>query len=155
LGKKVSALVKFHIPAGNATPAPPVGPALSQHGVNVMDFCKAFNEKTRGQEDMVVPVVLTVYQDRTFSFITKTPPAAVLLKKAAGIAKASGEPNRNKIASVTRKQVNEIAQVKMKDLNAFTIESAMRQIEGTARSMGITIEEDSHSKNGSSTVDST
>ena len=141
MGKRVTALVKFHIPAGNATPAPPVGPALSQHGVNVMDFCKSFNDKTRGQEDMIIPVVLTVYHDRTFSFITKTPPAAVLLKKAAGIAKASGEPNRVKIASVTRQQVKEIAELKMKDLNAFTIEAAMRQIEGTARNMGITVED--------------
>ena len=141
MGKRVTALVKFHIPAGNATPAPPVGPALSQHGVNVMDFCKSFNDKTRGQEALIIPVVLTVYHDRTFSFITKTPPAAVLLKKAAGIAKASGEPNRVKIASVTRQQIKEIAELKMKDLNAYTVEAAMRQIEGTARNMGITVED--------------
>ena len=141
MGKRVTALVKFHIPAGNATPAPPVGPALSQHGVNVMDFCKSFNDKTRGQEALIIPVVLTVYHDRTFSFITKTPPAAVLLKKAAGIAKASGEPNRVKIASVTRQQIEEIAELKMKDLNAYTVEAAMRQIEGTARNMGITVED--------------
>ncbi|MFQ6091399.1 MAG: 50S ribosomal protein L11 [bacterium] len=140
MAKKVLGSIKLHIPAGNANPAPPVGPALGQYGVNIMEFCKAFNEKTRGEVGMIIPVVITVYADRTFSFITKTPPAAVLLKKAAGIAKASGEPNRIKIGKVTGEHIREIAQLKMPDLNAVDLEGAVRMIEGTARSMGIEIE---------------
>ena len=140
MAKKILGTIKLHIPAGNANPAPPVGPALGQYGVNIMEFCKAFNEKTRGDVGMIIPVVITVYGDRSFSFITKTPPASVLLKRAAGIAKASGEPNRVKIAKVNREQVREIAQLKMEDLNSVDIEGAMRMIEGTARSMGIEIE---------------
>ncbi|KPJ58879.1 MAG: 50S ribosomal protein L11 [Latescibacteria bacterium DG_63] len=139
--KPIAAIVKLQIPAGNATPAPPVGPALGQHGVNIVEFCKAFNARTQGQPGMIIPVVITIYKDRTFSFITKTPPAAILLKRAAGIAKASGEPNRTKVAKVTRAQVQEIAQLKMPDLNAATLEAAMRMVEGTARSMGIEIGE--------------
>jgi large subunit ribosomal protein L11 len=137
--KEVTAVVKLQCPAGNATPAPPVGPALGQQGVNIMEFCKQFNAQTQGQPGMIIPVLVTVYKDRSFSFITKTPPAAILLKKAAGIAKASGEPNRNKIAKVTRRQVQEIAELKMVDLNANDVEAAMRMVEGTARSMGIEI----------------
>jgi len=140
MAKKVLGMVKLQIPAGNATPAPPVGPALGQYGVNIMEFCRAFNEKTRGETGMIIPVVITIYADRTFSFITKTPPAAVLLKKAAGIAKASGEPNRAKIGKVTKAQVREIAQLKMPDLNAVDLEGAMSMIEGTARSMGLEVE---------------
>jgi large subunit ribosomal protein L11 len=140
MAKKVLGMVKLQIPAGNATPAPPVGPALGQYGVNIMEFCKAFNERTRGDIGMIIPVVITIYGDRTFSFITKTPPAPILLKKAAGIAKASGEPNRVKIGKVTKQQIREIAQLKMPDLNAVDIEGAMRMIEGTARSMGIEVE---------------
>lgn len=140
MAKRVLGTIKLHIPAGNANPAPPVGPALGQYGVNIMEFCKAFNEKTRGDVGMIIPVVITVYADRTFSFITKTPPAAVLLKKAASIAKASGEPNRAKIGKVTKEQIRDIAQLKMPDLNAVNIEGAMRMIEGTARSMGIEVE---------------
>lgn len=140
MAKKVLGMVKLQIPAGNATPAPPVGPALGQYGVNIMEFCRAFNEKTRGETGMIIPVVITIYGDRTFSFITKTPPAAVLLKKAAGIAKASGEPNRTKIGKVTKAQIREIAQLKMPDLNAVDIEGAMSMIEGTARSMGLEVE---------------
>lgn len=138
--KKIEAIVKLQVPAGAANPAPPVGPALGQHGVNIMDFCKQFNERTKSEAGMIIPVVLTVYGDRSFTFLTKTPPAAVLLKKAAGIAKASGEPNKNKIGKVSRKQVQEIAELKMKDLNAFDTQAAMRMIEGTARSMGIEVE---------------
>jgi large subunit ribosomal protein L11 len=141
MAKKVLALVKLQVPAGQATPSPPVGPALGQHGVNIMEFCKTFNARTQGQEGLIIPVVITVYADRTFTFVTKTPPAAVLLKRAAGIAKGSGEPNRNKVGQVTRAQVQEIAETKMPDLNANDIEGAMRIVEGTARSMGITIEE--------------
>ena len=141
MAKKVSAMVKIQIPAGKANPAPPVGPALGQHGVNIMEFCKAFNAQTQNQEGLIIPVVVTIYADRSFSFVTKTPPAAVLLKRAAGIAKASGEPNRNKIAQVNRKVVREIAQLKMPDLNATNLEGAERMIEGTARSMGIEIVE--------------
>ncbi|UCF79053.1 MAG: 50S ribosomal protein L11 [Candidatus Eiseniibacteriota bacterium] len=141
MAKPVAATVKLQIPAGNATPAPPVGPALGQHGVNIVEFCKAFNARTQGQPGMIIPVVITIYKDRTFSFITKTPPAAILLKRAAGIAKASGEPNRTKVAKVTKAQVQEIAQLKMPDLNAATLEAAMRMVEGTARSMGIEIGE--------------
>jgi large subunit ribosomal protein L11 len=137
--KVITAVVKLQCPAGNATPAPPVGPALGQQGVNIMEFCKQFNAQTQGQPGMIIPVLVTVYKDRSFSFITKTPPAAILLKKAAGIAKASAEPNRNKIAKVSRRQVREIAETKMEDLNANDVEAAMRMVEGTARSMGIEI----------------
>ena len=138
--KKVVGLVKLQIPAGKATPAPPVGPALGQAGVNIMDFCKAFNARTAKQEGLIIPVVITVYADRSYSFITKTPPAAVLLKRAAGIAKGSGEPNRNKVGKVTEKQVEEIAKTKMPDLNAADIEAAKRIVAGTARSMGLEVE---------------
>ncbi|MBO8126536.1 MAG: 50S ribosomal protein L11 [Firmicutes bacterium] len=140
MGKKVAGIIKLQIPAGKANPAPPVGPALGQHGVNIMEFCKAFNAKTQDQAGMIIPVIITVYEDRSFSFVTKTPPAAVLLKKAAGLEKGSGEPNRNKVGKVTRDQVKEIAELKMKDLNAADLEAAMRMIEGTARSMGIVVE---------------
>ncbi|RLA93218.1 MAG: 50S ribosomal protein L11 [Deltaproteobacteria bacterium] len=139
MAKKVIATIKLQIPAGKANPSPPVGPALGQHGVNIMEFCKAFNEKTKTDEGMIIPVLITVYQDRTFSFITKTPPASVLLKKAAGIIKGSGEPNRVKVGKVTREQVVEIAKTKMPDLNAIDLEGAIKTIEGTARSMGISI----------------
>ena len=141
MAKKVLGLIKLQIPAGKATPAPPVGPALGQHGANIMDFCKAFNAKTQGQEGLIIPVVITVYQDRSFSFITKTPPAAVLLKKAAGIAKGSGEPNREKVAKVSRAQVEDVAKAKMPDLNANSLEQATNIILGTARSMGITVKD--------------
>ncbi|MDZ7332745.1 MAG: 50S ribosomal protein L11 [candidate division KSB1 bacterium] len=140
MAKKVIGSIKLQVPAGNANPSPPVGPALGQHGVNIMEFCKAFNARTQDQKGLIIPVIITVYADRSFSFITKTPPAAVLLKKAAGLEKGSGEPNRKKVGKVTSAQVREIAELKMKDLNAFTIESAIKMIEGTARSMGITIE---------------
>lgn len=140
MAKKVAQVIKLQIPAGKATPAPPVGPALGQHGVNIMSFCKEFNERTADQAGMIIPVEITVYEDRSFTFITKTPPAAVLLKKAAGIEKASGEPNIEKVASVNRDKVREIAETKMEDLNASSLEAAMRMIEGTARSMGINIE---------------
>ncbi len=139
--KKVLGSIKLHIPAGKATPAPPVGPALGQHGVNIMDFCKAFNAKTNKQEGLIIPVVITVYQDRSYSFITKTPPASVLLKRAVGIAKGSGEPNRNKVGKVTLQQVEEIAKTKMPDLNASDIEAAKKIVMGTARSMGIEVEQ--------------
>ena len=138
-GKPVQALVKLQVPAGNATPAPPIGPALGQHGVNIMEFCKAFNARTQGQPGLIIPVVITVYSDRSFTFITKTPPAAVLLKRAAGIAKGSGEPNRNKVAKVTAAQVREIAELKKPDLNANDLDAAVKMVEGTARSMGIEI----------------
>jgi large subunit ribosomal protein L11 len=138
--KPIMAQIKLQCSAGQATPAPPVGPALGQHGVNIMEFCKAFNAQTEGQRGLIIPVVITVYKDRSFTFITKTPPAAVLLKKAAGIATASGEPNRTKVGKVSRDQVREIAQTKMEDLNAFEVEAAMRIVEGTARSMGIVVE---------------
>jgi len=138
--KKVTGLIKLHIPAGKATPAPPVGPALGQQGVNIMDFCKAFNAKTSKQEGLIIPVVITVYQDRSYTFITKTPPASILLKRAVGIAKGSGEPNKNKVGKVTIKQVEEIARTKMPDLNASDIEAAKKIIMGTARSMGIEVE---------------
>ena len=141
MAKKVTGYIKLQIQAGKATPAPPVGPALGQHGVNIVEFTKQFNAKTANEGDVVIPVVITVYADRSFSFITKTPPAAVLLKKAAGIQKASGEPNKTKVASVTKAQVREIAEKKMPDLNAASIEAAMSMIEGTARSMGITVTE--------------
>ncbi len=138
--KKLLAQVKLQIPGGKATPAPPVGPALGQHGVNIMAFCKEFNERTANEGGLIIPVELTVYEDRSYSFITKTPPAAVLLKKAAGIETASGEPNRVKVATVTREQVREIARQKMEDLNAYDVESAADIIAGTARSMGIVVE---------------
>jgi len=140
MAKKVVGQIKLQIPAGQASPAPPVGPALGQAGVNIMDFCKAFNARTQSENGMIIPVVITVYADRSYTFITKTPPAAVLLKKAAGIEKASGEPNREKVGAVTRAQVEEIARTKDPDLNAASLEAAMRIIEGTARSMGIEVE---------------
>jgi large subunit ribosomal protein L11 len=139
MAKKVMTNIKLQIPAGQANPAPPVGPALGQHGLNIMDFCKMFNDKTKEQMGMIIPVVITVYQDRTFTFITKTPPAAVLLRKAAGIPKGSGEPNRLKIGKVTRAQVQEIAELKAPDLNSNDVEAAMRMVMGTARSMGIEV----------------
>lgn len=139
MAKKIIGQIKLQIPAGKANPSPPVGPALGQHGVNIMEFCKAFNAKTQSEGDMIIPVVITVYADRSFSYITKTPPAAVLLKKAAKIPKGSGEPNKNKVGKVTKAQVKEIAELKMVDLNAFEIEAAMRIIEGTARSMGLEV----------------
>ena len=132
MAKKIIGTIKLQIPAGNANPSPPVGPALGQHGVNIMEFCKAFNAKTQEKKGLIIPVVITVYADHSFSFITKTPPAPELLKKAAGLEKGSGEPNRDKVGKVKRDQVREIAELKMKDLNAFSIESAMRMIEGTA-----------------------
>jgi large subunit ribosomal protein L11 len=140
MAKKVITKIKLQIPAGKANPSPPVGPALGQHGVNIMEFCKAFNAKTQDKGGLIIPVVVTVYADRSFSFITKTPPASVLLKKAAGIVKGSGEPNKDKIGKVTIEQVKEIAQTKIPDLNANDIDMAVRIIEGTARSMGIEIE---------------
>ena len=139
MAKKVSKIVKLQVMAGKANPAPPVGPALGQAGVNIMGFCKEFNERTKQQAGLTIPVVITVYEDRSFTFITKTPPAAVLLKKAAGIDKASGEPNKTKIAKIPRAKAQEIAQSKMQDLNAADLEAATRMIEGTARSMGIEI----------------
>ncbi len=137
--KKIAAFIKLQVPAGQATPAPPVGPALGQHGVNIMDFCKQFNARTQGQGGLLIPVEISVYADRSFTFITKTPPAAVLLKKEAGLEKASGEPNRTKVGTVTRDQVKKIAELKQEDLNAASVEAAMRMIEGTARSMGIVV----------------
>jgi large subunit ribosomal protein L11 len=139
MAKKVTGFVKLQVKAGAANPAPPVGPALGQHGVNIMEFCKQFNARTQSQAGLIIPVEITVFADRTFTFITKTPPAPVLLKKAAGLESASAQPNRDKVGKVTRKQVREIAETKMPDLNAANIESAMRMIEGTARSMGITV----------------
>jgi large subunit ribosomal protein L11 len=141
VAKKVIANVKLQISAANATPAPPVGPALGQYGINMMEFCKAFNAKTQSQTGLIIPVVITIYGDKSFSFITKSPPAAVLLKKAAKVEKGSGEPNRVKVGDVTKAQVKEIAELKMKDLNASNLESAMRLVEGTARSMGINVVE--------------
>ena len=140
MAKKVIGFIKLQIPAGQANPSPPVGPALGQHGVNIMEFCKAFNSRTQDQAGMIIPVVITVYADRSFSFITKTPPAAILLMKAAGLEKGSGEPNRVKVGKVSAAQVEEIARTKMPDLNANTIEQAVRMVEGTARSMGIVVE---------------
>lgn len=140
MAKKVVTNIKLQVPAGQANPSPPIGPALGQHGVNIMEFCKQFNAKTQGQEGMIIPVVITVYSDRSFSFITKTPPAAILLKKAAQIAKGSSEPNRNKVAKVSKAQVEEIAKLKMVDLNARDLAAAVATIAGTARSMGIEIE---------------
>ncbi|MCG6895352.1 MAG: 50S ribosomal protein L11 [Desulfobacteraceae bacterium] len=139
MAKKVIAQIKLQVPAGKANPSPPIGPALGQHGVNIMDFCKAFNARTAGEEGMIIPVVITVFQDRTFKFITKTPPAAVLLKKAAQIAKGAADPKRDRVGKVTRKQVEEIANLKMADLNAYDLDSACKIIAGTARSMGIEV----------------
>jgi len=140
MAKKIIGQIKLQIPAGKANPAPPVGPALGQHGVNIMDFCKAFNAKTQSEAGMIIPVVITVYADRSFTFITKTPPAAVLLLKAAGLEKGSNEPNKIKVGKVTRAQVEEIAKLKTPDLTASTLEAAVTNIAGTARSMGITVE---------------
>lgn len=140
MAKKVVANIKLQVPAGQANPSPPIGPALGQHGVNIMEFCKTFNARTQGQEGMIIPVVITVFADRSFTFITKTPPASILLKKAAQIAKGSSEPNRVKVAKVTRAQVEEIAKLKMPDLNARDLQAAVVTIAGTARSMGIEIE---------------
>ena len=140
MAKKIDGYIKLQIPAGGATPAPPVGPALGQKSVNIMDFCKQFNAKTADQNGMIIPVVITVYADRSFTFVCKTPPAAVLIKKAAGIETASGEPNKTKVASITLAQAQEIAQTKMQDLNAASLEAATEMIKGTARSMGVTVE---------------
>ena len=137
MAKPVQAMVKLQCNAGNATPAPPVGPALGQHGINIMEFCKQFNARTQAQSGLVIPVIITVYNDRSFTFITKTPPAAILLKKAAGLEKASGVPNRTKVGKVTKKQVREIAELKAPDLNSASVEAAERMVLGTARSMGI------------------
>ena len=141
MAQKVTGYIKLQIPAGKATPAPPVGPALGQHGVNIMAFTKEFNERTKNDVGLVIPVVITVYADRSFTFITKTPPAAVLIKKACGLDKASGVPNKNKVAKITKEQVRKIAETKMPDLNAANVESAMSMIAGTARSMGVVVEE--------------
>lgn len=141
MAKKITGFVKLQIPAGKATPAPPVGPALGQHGVNIMGFCKEFNERTAKQAGLIIPVVITVYSDRTFTFITKTPPVPVLIKKALNIETASGRPNRDKVGKLTKEQVREIATTKMPDLNAASIEAAMSMVAGTARSMGVTVEE--------------
>ncbi len=141
MGKKVKAIVKLQVPGGKATPAPPVGTALGPHGINIMQFCKEYNAKTASQAGTIVPVEITIFQDRSFTFILKTPPAPVLLMKAAGIEKASGVPNRNKVGTVTRKQVRDIAEAKMKDLNANDLQGAMRMVEGTARSMGIEVKD--------------
>ena len=141
MAKKVSGYIKLQIPAGKATPAPPVGPALGQHGVNIMEFTKQFNARTADQDGMITPVVITVYSDRSFSFITKTPPAAVLVKKACNLKSGSGVPNKNKVAKITKAQVEEIAKLKMPDLNAASLEAAMSMIEGTCRSMGVTVVE--------------
>ena len=140
MAKKIVAIVKLQCPAGAANPSPPVGPALGQHGVNIMEFCKTFNARTQDQQGLIIPAVITIYADRSFTFELKTPPAAVLLKRAAKIAKGSGEPNRDKVGVVTKDQVREIAEIKKPDLNAHDIENAMRIVEGTARSMGITVE---------------
>lgn len=140
MARKLMAVIKLQVPAGKANPAPPVGPALGQHGVNIMEFCKAFNERTADQAGMVIPVEISVFEDRSFTFITKTPPAAVLLKKAAGLDKGSDQPNVKKVATVKRSQIREIAELKMADLNAGDVDAAMRMIEGTARSMGIAVE---------------
>ena len=141
MAKKVEGYIKLQIPAGKATPAPPVGPALGQHGINIAQFTKEFNAKTQGQEGMIIPVVITVYADRSFSFVTKTPPAAVLLKKACKIQSGSGEPNKKKVATISKAKLQEIAETKMPDLNAASLEAAMSMIAGTARSMGITVED--------------
>ncbi|MDI9439438.1 MAG: 50S ribosomal protein L11 [Firmicutes bacterium] len=141
MAKKVSALIKLQVPAGKANPAPPVGTALGQHGVNIMEFCKAFNERTANQAGMIIPVVITVFEDRTFTFVTKTPPASVLIKKAMNIERGSGVPNREKVGTIKRSQIKEIAELKMPDLNAADLEGAMRMVEGTARSMGVLVED--------------
>ena len=141
MAQKVVGLIKLQIPAGKATPAPPVGPALGQHGVNIVAFTKDFNERTKNDAGLIIPVVITVYEDRSFTFVTKTPPAAVLIKKACGIDKASGVPNKNKVATLTKEQVQKIAETKMPDLNAASLEAAMSMIAGTARSMGIVVED--------------
>jgi len=141
MAKQVSGMIKLQIPAGKANPAPPVGPALGQHGVNIMQFCKEFNAKTSDKAGLIIPVVITVYSDRSYTFITKTPPAAVLIKKAIGLAKGSGEPNKNKVATITKAQCQEIAEMKMPDLNAANIETATSMIMGTARSMGVVVED--------------
>jgi len=141
MAKKVSGYIKLQIPAGKATPAPPVGPALGQHGVNIVEFTKQFNARTADQGDLIIPVVITVYNDRSFSFVTKTPPAAVLIKKACKIQSGSGVPNKNKVATITKAQLQEIAELKMPDLNAATVESAMSMVAGTCRSMGVVVEE--------------
>jgi len=140
MAKKVTGYIKLQIPAGQATPAPPVGPALGQHGVNIMEFCKTFNARTAKDQGLIIPVVITVFSDRSFTFVTKTPPASILLLRAAGIPKGSGVPNKNKIGKVTRKQVEEIARTKMPDLNAASLEAAIKTVEGTARSMGIEVQ---------------
>jgi large subunit ribosomal protein L11 len=140
MAKKITGYIKLQIPAGAATPAPPVGPALGQHGVNIMEFCKTFNARTQGQQGLIIPVVITVFSDRSFTFITKTPPAAILLLRAAGIQKGSGVPNKNKVGKVTKQQVEEIAKTKMPDLNAASVEAAIKTVEGTARSMGLEVE---------------
>ncbi len=140
MAKKITGLVKLQIPAGQANPSPPVGPALGQAGVNIMDFCKLFNSQTQGQEGMIIPVVISVFEDKSFTFITKSPPASVLLKQAAGIAKGSSNPSKENVGTVTRQQVKEIAEIKKADLNAFNVEAAMKIIEGSAHSMGITVE---------------
>ncbi len=140
MSKKVIGEIKLQIPAGQANPSPPVGPALGQRGVNIMEFCKTFNARTQGQQGLIIPVIITVYADRSFSFITKTPPASVLLKKAAGVQKGSGEPNKKQAGTVTRKQVEEIAELKLEDLTAADLDAAIRTVEGTARSMGIKVE---------------
>ncbi|MDZ7288819.1 MAG: 50S ribosomal protein L11 [candidate division KSB1 bacterium] len=139
MAKKVVTQVKLQIPAGQANPSPPVGPALGQHGVNIMEFCKQFNAKTSDKQGLIIPVVITIYSDRSFTFVLKTPPASVLLAKAAGVEKGSGEPNRNKVGKVTRAQIRQIAETKMSDLNANDVEAAIKMVEGTARSMGIEI----------------
>lgn len=139
MAKKVQTYIKLQIPAGNANPAPPVGPALGQHGVNIMEFCKTFNVRTQKDAGLIIPVVITVYTDKSFTFITKTPPAAVLIRKALGLGKGSGEPNRTKVGTITRAQLEEIAKLKMPDLNAANLESAIRLLEGTCRSMGVTV----------------
>jgi large subunit ribosomal protein L11 len=141
MAKKVTGYIKLQIPAGQATPAPPVGPALGQHGVNIMEFCKTFNARTQGQPGLIIPVVITIFSDRTFTFVTKTPPASILLLRAAGLQKGSGVPNKNKVGKVTKKQVEEIARTKMPDLNAASVEAAIKTVEGTARSMGIEVQE--------------
>lgn len=141
MAKKITGMIKLQVPAGKATPAPPIGPALGQHGVNIMGFCKEFNEKTAKQAGLIIPVVITVYQDRSFTFILKTPPAAVLIKKACGVESGSGVPNKTKVAKLSKEKLKEIAELKLPDLNAASVEAAMSMIAGTARSMGVTVEE--------------